>query len=500
MVFRADMGHLRPARVWFLRTLEFRSSTQLMIAASLWLAALAWVRHLALPDEGRYTDIARWMAGSGDWLIPRMNGLPFIQKPPLYFWLEAAAIGTVGANPLTARLVSLASSVLICVSVFWLVRRFSNEHSARWSLAALVFNPLYFGGAQYANFDMLIAGLVTTTLAFAVSATQSTSPARTMWLSAYVTAGLAVLAKGLIGIVLPGMVFVGWAVVSRRFDWLVKALSLPGLLLFAIIAVPWFFLVERHYPGFISYFFVYHHFDRYLQSGFNNAHGVWFFPAVLLVGMLPWTIAPLLHWRSFLQAPASSLRSLGFVWFVVVLIFFSLPPSKLVGYIFPLLPAFAIIVGPWFATYRYRYATATIGGAICLCALLVATYVIPTGPIGLAKKLKEQIPPTHDVVFVGQYLFDVAVILDRKAPIYIVDDWSQRAAGLPDSIRRQFTEGREFDPMSAQALIGEQELKAMLSEGRRMWIWTRRADLISENSGLITVASQGSYAVLRTRD
>ena len=113
-----------------------------------------------------------------------------------------------------------------------------------------------------------------------------------------------------------------------------------------------------------------------------------------------------------------------------------------------------------------------------MCALLVATFVI-TGPIGLAKRLKEQIAPTHEIVFVGQYLFDVAVILDRKTPFYVVDDWSQRAADLPDSIRRQFTEGREFDPTSAHALIGEQELTAMLSEGRRMWIWT-------ENSSLFT--------------
>jgi 4-amino-4-deoxy-L-arabinose transferase-like glycosyltransferase len=195
MAFRAEMGQLRPSRAWLSRVLEFRSTTQLMIAASIWLAALAWVRHLALPDEGRYTDIARWMDGSGDWLIPRMNGLPFIQKPPLYFWLEAAAIGTVGANPFSARLVSLASSVLICASVFWLVRQFADEQSARWSLAALVFNLLYFGGAQYANFDMLIAGFVTATLAFAISATQPTSPARALWLCAYATAGLVFLQR-----------------------------------------------------------------------------------------------------------------------------------------------------------------------------------------------------------------------------------------------------------------------------------------------------------------
>jgi hypothetical protein len=116
-----------------------------------------------------------------------------------------------------------------------------------------------------------------------------------------------------------------------------------------------------------------------------------------------------------------------------------------------------------------------------------------------AQKLKEQIAPTHEVVFVGQYLFDVAVILDRKTPIYVVDDWSRRAADLPDSIRRQFTEGREFEPASAHVLIGEQELKAMLSEGRRMWIWTGSADLVPENGGLVPVASQGGYTVLRAR-
>src|SRR5262245_37252433 len=168
MALRVDMGLLKPARFWLLRALELRSSTQLMVAASIWLASLAWVRPLTLPDEGRYTDIARWMAGSGDWLIPRMNGLPFIQKPPLYFWLEAAAVGSVGASSFAARLVSLASGVLICASVFWLVRQFVDEHAARWSLAALAFNPLLFGGAQYANFDLLIAGLVTAALAFAV--------------------------------------------------------------------------------------------------------------------------------------------------------------------------------------------------------------------------------------------------------------------------------------------------------------------------------------------
>ena len=164
------------------------------------------------------------------------------------------------------------------------------------------------------------------------------------------------------------------------------------------------------------------------------------------------------------------------------------------GYIFPLFPAFAIIVHPWFATYRYRYTTATVGGAICVCAFLVTAYVIPAGPIGLAKKLKKQIAPTHQVVFHIDRNHSVEnnsnveqILTDSARQIFPIQSW------------RQFAEGREFEPTSAHTLIGEQGLKAMLSEGRHMWIWTRRVDLVPRNAGLIRVASRGGHSVPRTR-
>ena len=226
-------------------------------------------------------------------------------------------------------------------------------------------------------------------------------------------------------------------------------------------------------------------------------HGMWFFPAVLLVGMLPWTVAPLFHWRSVMQTSASSLRSLGFVWFVV-LIFFSLPPSKLVGYIFPSLPAFAIIVGPWFTIYRYRYAMTTIGGAICVGALLTATYIIPTGPIGQLKNSRSKLrPPMKSSLLVSicstLLLFSTERLLSMSWMIGLgVRQIFQIQSGgnLPRPRVRA---------ASAHVLIGEQELKAMLSEGRRMWIWTGSADLVPENGGLVPVASQGGYTVLRAR-
>jgi hypothetical protein len=172
--------------------------------------------------------------------------------------------------------------------------------------------------------------------------------------------------------------------------------------------------------------------------------------------------------------------------------------AKLVGYIFPSLPAFAIIVGPWFAIYRYRYAMTTIGGAICVGALLTATYIIPTGPIGQLKNSRSKLrPPMKSSLLVSicstLLLFSTERLLSMSWMIGLgVRQIFQIQSGgnLPRPRVRA---------ASAHVLIGERELKAMLSEGRRMWIWTGSADLVPENGGLVPVASQGGYTVLRAR-
>ena len=116
----------------------------LLGACGVWLAALAWVRPLASPDETRYTDIPRWMVRSGDWLVPRIDGLPFVHKPPLYFWIEAAFIKAFGISALVSRLPSLGAAIVICACVHKLVNDCNGSRAALWSLAVLLFNPLFF--------------------------------------------------------------------------------------------------------------------------------------------------------------------------------------------------------------------------------------------------------------------------------------------------------------------------------------------------------------------
>ncbi|RZI79857.1 MAG: glycosyltransferase family 39 protein, partial [Rubrivivax sp.] len=323
------------------------SPARLFAVLALWLTGLAAWRPLAVPDEGRYTDVARWMLRSGDWVVPRLNGQPFLHKPPLYYWLEAGSMALLGTHLPAARLASLCGALMLCWATYALVRRGVDERAARWAVLLLATNPLLVLSAQYANLDMLVAGCISATIALAVLAHQAEPPQRRwLWWAAYAVAALGVLAKGLIGIVLPGGVFVLWALLERDPRRVLGGFSVVGLLLAALIAAPWFVATEHRVPGFLHFFFTVQHLQRFTETGFNNAWGPWFYPAVVTLGLLPWSplLWPALRNRSTLTAPASSLNRLAIAWFLIVMVFFSIPRSKLVGYILPLLPAVAILL------------------------------------------------------------------------------------------------------------------------------------------------------------
>jgi len=474
----------------------------ILTSVAVWLACTAWMRPLSVPDEVRYTDVARWMAQHGDWLVPRIDGLPFLHKPPLYFWLEAAAIRVSGEHLLVDRWVSIAAGVLICGCVYWLVRSFADGRQALWSVAVLAVCPLFFGGSQFANMDMLVAAFIALTLTLAVLAARSATPAPAYWIGAYAAAGFALLSKGLIGIVLPAAIYVSWAVWSGRRDWIVKAVSVPGLIVLALVAIPWFLMVEAEIPGFLRYFIVYHHFQRFAESGFNNPVGPWFYPALLLFAALPFLLPLYEQRRHRVEDPAGkSLQRLGIVWFVIVLVFFSIPKSKLTGYIFPILPAFAILVGPRVAASKWR-PLATAGGA-CLCiALLIAAIALhKPGATAVIEAVRAEIAAEDDVAFLDRYYFEAALSLNRKRPILIVGDWSKKSSELHDGVHRQLTEGGEFDPRARAVLIDRQALHALQRRDVTLWLVTssdRSSNAALLGEGFVRVANRHGYAVLRS--
>jgi 4-amino-4-deoxy-L-arabinose transferase-like glycosyltransferase len=350
-------------------------------------------RALNVPDEGRYSEIAREMLSSRDFITPTLDHVVFFHKPILFYWLQSLSFAAFGINEWSVRLMPALFGVLGCVLTYITAVLVHGRRAGIIAVLALATNPLYYLSSHYANLDLEVAVLISGALfGFMLALRHPMGPARRnlMWL-AYAFAALATLTKGLIGIVLPALVIGAWIVL--RGEWRVlRQMYLPsGLLLFCVIALPWYVAVQLRNPGFFHFFFVEQHFARYTAAGFNNAQPWWFYLPVLLVGFFPW-IAILIPaaWAEVRRAAArggGEGASKGFalfllLWILLITGFFSVPVSKLVGYILPVLPAMALVTGIYASDrlarlsinrddrFRTLYAVAAIG--LTLALLVVA--------------------------------------------------------------------------------------------------------------------------------
>ena len=144
---------LRPFAGWS------RSAPVLLVALLLWLLATAGLRPLLLPDEGRYASVALGML-HGNWMVPTLNGLPFFHKPPLWYWVDMVSMQVFGVGPFTVRMGSLVGAWIMGATLFFGLRRWHGPEIAAVALGVLATSPFFFVGAQFANHDMLVAGLI----------------------------------------------------------------------------------------------------------------------------------------------------------------------------------------------------------------------------------------------------------------------------------------------------------------------------------------------------
>ena len=448
------------------------------------LAATAWVRPLLLPDEGRYAAVAWEMLRSGDWLTPTFNGLPFFDKPPLAYWITAASLSVFGMNEWAARMAPMLGAWLGALAIYVFLLRWVNRRSARLTLVALLAQPLFFAGAQYANLDMLVAGFIAAAVLLAAHAAleaEHDRPYRRLLALAYAAAGFGILAKGLIGFVLPALVLFAWLATRRQWRLVRRLMWLPGMGLTLVVATPWFIAMQLRHPRFLDAIFVEQHFTRFLKVGFNNPQPFWFFPAVLLVASLPWLpwIFKVVRPASFRKAEDDPVRLLMVLWVVVVTLFFSLPRSKLVGYMFPTLMPLAWLAAEGFrsvgvptaASRRLWWLSAAIGIGLGLTALAVYT----VGPVRTSRPLALALAAAHEpgqpVVMLDRYDYDVPFYARLAEPMRVVTNWSDPALYQRDDWRRELAEaGRFATATSAAVLLEPTALAATLCASPIAWV------------------------------
>ncbi len=338
-----------------------------VFVAALWLAILP-SRPLFNPDEGRYAEIPREMLAGGDWVIPHLNGLAYIEKPPLQYWATALCLRLFGTNVFAARLYTALTALGALAAVWWVGRQLWSAGAAWRATAVLASLSLYPVLGQLLSLDMSLTFYMTVALAgflFAqagapadarlladarLAADARAAPrARTAMLIAWAATAGGVLTKGLIAAAIPAAVLILYTAVTRDGSaWRRLQLRL-GLPLFLVICLPWYWLAAHRLPDFLEFFFVHEHFARYLTTVADREEAWWFYGPVFLAGSLPWTIAGLrvlaTGWRR--RAPPGEFDTQLFlwIWVVFVLAFFSLSDSKLIPYVLPAMPALALLIG-----------------------------------------------------------------------------------------------------------------------------------------------------------
>jgi 4-amino-4-deoxy-L-arabinose transferase-like glycosyltransferase len=451
--------------------------------AIVWLACTLWARPLAVPDEGRYVGVAWHMLTSGDWLVPRLDGLPYFHKPPLFYWITAGMIGLFGPHEWAARVAPLTGAVLAAMSLWLFTRRWFGAHEARLALLALVTQPLFFLGGQYANLDMLVAGCISAAVLAAAHAALLCEQGRRAPLAlaaAYLFAALGVLAKGLIGLLLPGLVLIVWLLLRRQWRTLPKLIWLPGIVLFFAVAAPWFIAMQQRFPEFNHYFFVVQHFSRFTSTVFNNRQPWFFYPLVLILLALPWSAWMLAGLRRgmFAEPGRGALRLLSWVWLLVIVGFFSLPASKLVGYIFPATTPLALLAADSVLrragsqrARMLRDAGAIAAAAVCITAVAVVTVVAPGSDRTLARALRSQIRPGDQVLFLHDFYFDIPFNARLNAPVMVVDDWDDPAIQQRDNWRKELADAGHFASREARRLLHKpDEVPRLLCAPTVTWV------------------------------
>jgi len=325
--------------------------------AAAWFGTLG-IRPLYKADESRYAEISREMVASGDWITPRLNGFKYFEKPPLQYWTTAFFFETLGEKDSVARLWTALTGFAGMVLVFWAGNRLFAPPAGALAAAVLAGCPLYVALAQINTLDMGVSFFLT-----AAIVALATGYALVFWAAC----ALAVLSKGLIGVVLPVACLALYILVKRDWQLLSKLQIVRGGALFLAIAAPWFVAVSVANPEFLRFFFIHEHFERFTTQVHQRYAPPWYFLPILAAGIAPWLLPVLAAWWRALRGRAAQPFDAELflaLWALVVLAFFSFSSSKLPAYILPMLPALALLAG--------KYLTLEKQGLMLAQAALVA--------------------------------------------------------------------------------------------------------------------------------
>lgn len=327
----------------------------LIVVPLILYGALLPTMPLLEPDEARYSAIPQEMNRSGDYVTPRLNGVVYLEKPPLSYWMTAIFFKVFGENDLTARLwVGLCTWGMILLTYAMGARLF-NPRAGLFAAAILTTSIFQFVMGRINVLDMPLAFFVTLAAWAGFRFVEEEGRRKFRVYLLYFASALAFLTKGLIGVVFPFAVLFFWMLTAGKWRFLPRLISPVGIVVFLLVTLPWLVLVQWANPDFFRFFFIQEHFLRYTTTMHEREAFFLYYLPVVVLGFIPWL--PFL-WRvvreSRFRGPGPGNRwglSFPLVWFAFVFLFFSFSSSKLIPYATPFFPPLAVLLGAWFGTW-----------------------------------------------------------------------------------------------------------------------------------------------------
>jgi len=379
-----------------------------LAVCALALVALCWglgSYPLLEPDEGRNVEVAREMARSGDYVLPHLDGLPYLDKPATYFAAVAFSLHALGDSEGAARLPSLLFTLGTIALVWRLGQRMGPPGTGEIAGLALATMPLALAFSRTVIFDSALAFVETLTLAAAWRGFTLERERRTWFALAWAAMGLGVITKGPVAVVVPLLIVTAFAFGSGvRLRPFFSVRAWPW---FFVTALPWFVAVSMRRPDFPAYALVYESLKRVATRSAGRTGPIWYFVPVLLAGSFPWIgpaiAAAVRGWRARARRREADGRPAVFLaaWALVPLVFFSLSQSKLPGYYLPALPAVALAAGMLLAEglrdegALRQAAAGTVAAAAVLAAAAVALVLFSTAitrPLPLSPLVRNAVP------------------------------------------------------------------------------------------------------------
>ncbi len=346
-------------------------------------------RPLRNPDEGRYAEIAREMSASGDWEKPTLYGVGYLRKPPFFYWLTAGSFRLFGENEFSARAVPAFFSLLSVLLVYWFGNRFFDRDAALYASLILGTNLWYVQVGRYLVIDAVYSFFLMACLFFFYAAMHSEDRKNVFPGLFFISLSCAFLTKGPSSLVLVGFPILIYLVWKKKWKTLWKPSWVIGLLLFFLAVLPWFIEMERREPGFLNFFFLHEHIQRFVSPDFEHQEPWFYYLWMLPLLFVPWS----LYRRTWVANEKKDARHFLWIAVFVTLLFFSVSRSKLPTYILPCFPFMALLAADSWKYWLDSQGKVSVTNFFPVLLLMLASLFCVVGAPIFLNKYGQKYPP-----------------------------------------------------------------------------------------------------------